>query len=84
MSPKEEGYVRSINCTCYEELRQSLKAKYFVAVQSFSLLRKTLQEVGNSLRMQGKPGQNIFYDQDFIQERPNFFRGAKYMNVMSL
>ena len=50
MSPKEEGYVRSINCTGYEELSQSLKVKYFMAVQSFfSLLSKTLQEVGNSL-----------------------------------
>ena len=37
MSPKEEGYVRSINCTGYEELSQSLKVKYFMAVQSFSL-----------------------------------------------
>ena len=43
------GVRRSINCTCYEELSQSLKAKYFMAVQSFSLLSKTLQEVGNSL-----------------------------------
>ena len=42
MSPKEEGYVRSINCTGYEELSQSLKVKYFMAVQSFPLLSKTL------------------------------------------
>ena len=49
MSSKEEWYVRSINCTCYEELSQSLKVKYFMAVQSFLLLSKTLQEVENSL-----------------------------------
>ena len=49
MSTKKDGYVRSINCTGYEELSQSLKVKYFMAVQSFSLLSKTLQEVGNSL-----------------------------------
>ena len=49
MSTKKDGYVRSINCTGYEELSQILKDKYFMAVQSFSLLSKTLQEVGNSL-----------------------------------
>ena len=32
------GYVRRINYTCYKELSQSLKVKYFMAVQSFSLL----------------------------------------------
>ena len=31
-------YVRRINYTCYKELSQSLKVKYFMAVQSFSLL----------------------------------------------
>ena len=28
----EDGYVRRINCTCYKELSQSLKVKYFMAV----------------------------------------------------
>ena len=32
------GYVRRINYTCYKEWSQSLKVKYFMAVQSFSLL----------------------------------------------
>ena len=32
MSTKKNGYVRSINCTCYKELSQSLKIKYFMAV----------------------------------------------------
>ena len=31
-------YVRRINYTCYKELSQSLKVKYFMAFQSFSLL----------------------------------------------
>ena len=32
MSTKKNGYVRRINCTCYKELSQSLKIKYFMAV----------------------------------------------------
>ena len=32
------GYVRRINYTCYKELSQSLKVKYFMAFQSFSLV----------------------------------------------
>ena len=32
------GYVRRMNYTCYKELSQSLKVKYFMAFQSFSLL----------------------------------------------
>ena len=32
MSTKKDGYVRRINCTCYRELSQSLKIKYFMAV----------------------------------------------------
>ena len=31
-------YVRRVNYTCYKELSQSLKVKYFMAFQSFSLL----------------------------------------------
>ena len=31
-------YVRRINYTCYKELSQSLKVKYFMAFQSFSLV----------------------------------------------
>ena len=33
MSTKKEGYVRSINCTCYIQLSESLKVHYFMAVK---------------------------------------------------
>ena len=32
MSTTKKGYVRRINFTCYKELTQSLKVKYFMAV----------------------------------------------------
>ena len=32
MATKKNGYVRRINCICYKELSQSLKIKYFMAV----------------------------------------------------
>ena len=32
MSTKKNGYVRRINRICYKELSQSLKIKYFMAV----------------------------------------------------
>ena len=32
MPRKKEGYVRRINCTCYKELTQSVKVKYYLAV----------------------------------------------------
>ena len=38
MSTKKDGYVRRINCIYCKELSQSLKVKYFIAVnESFAI-----------------------------------------------
>ena len=38
-----------MNGICYEEFSQSLRVIYFMAVQIFFLLSKTLQEIASSL-----------------------------------
>ena len=48
-STVKEGYVRSIDCTCYKELVESLNVKYLWLFKVFPLMSKTLQEVTNSI-----------------------------------